>query len=113
MAILVEDNFLSQKLIDSIATEIKTKDFTESPSLRTNNVFVCTQEITGTAFSDQTGKFVCPSTSGNNYVFILYDYDRNTIHARANPSLGETWFKAIFIILCICCNQMVSLLPGM
>jgi hypothetical protein len=47
---------------------------------------MCTQNITGKAFSDQTGKFICPSTAGNNYVFILYDYDSNTIHARAIPT---------------------------
>ena len=48
-------------------------DYSESPSIRTTNVFVCTAEITCKAFSDPTGKFVCPSSSGNNYVFILYD----------------------------------------
>ena len=64
--------------------EIRT--IIDPPSLRTNDVFCATQEISGKTFSDQTGKFVCPSTSGNKYLFILYHYDSNTIHARAIPS---------------------------
>ena len=56
------------------------------PATRTNIVFTSFQEPTGKVFSDQTGKFVCPSKSGNKYIFILYDYDSNAIHARAIPS---------------------------
>ena len=37
-------------------------------------------ESTGQTFSDQTGKFPVTSTRGNAYVFVLYDYDSNTIH---------------------------------
>ena len=59
---------------------------TDPSSIRTNDVFCATQEITGKTFSDQTGKFVCPSVSGNKYIFILYHYDSNSIHARAIPS---------------------------
>ena len=29
------------------------------------------------AKSDQTGKFILPSSTGNNYVIIIYDYDSN------------------------------------
>ncbi len=54
--------------------------------IRTNNVFVDNIDITGRTFSDQTGRFVCPSISGNNYIFILYDYDTNSIHAVAIPN---------------------------
>ena len=32
-------------------------------------------EVTGKVFSDQTGKFLLPSTSGNEYLLILYDYE--------------------------------------
>ena len=35
---------------------------------------------TGQIFTDQTGKFPVTSTRGNAYVFVLYDYDSNTIH---------------------------------
>ena len=37
-------------------------------------------EATGQTFSDQTGKFPVTSSRGNAYVFVLYDYDSNTIH---------------------------------
>ena len=54
--------------------------------LRTHNVYVSDIEITGRTFSDQTGRFICPSLSGNNYVFVLYDYDTNSIHPVAIPN---------------------------
>jgi len=50
-------------------------------NIRTNNIFIDNIKVTGRTFSDQTGRFVCPSVSGNNYVFIVYDYDSNSIHA--------------------------------
>ena len=37
-------------------------------------------EATGQTFSDQTGKFPVTSSRGNAYIFVLYDYDSNTIH---------------------------------
>ena len=36
---------------------------------------------TGQTYSDQTGKFPVTSSSGNAYLFILYDYDSNAILA--------------------------------
>ena len=33
----------------------------------------------GQIYSDQMGKFVTPSGTGNNYVMVVYDYDRNYI----------------------------------
>ena len=38
---------------------------------------------TGAIFTDQTGKFVTTSFSGNNYMMILYDYDSNAILVEA------------------------------
>ncbi len=38
-------------------------------------------EPTGQIYLDQTGKFVAPSSTGNNYILILYDYDSNAIFA--------------------------------
>lgn len=31
--------------------------------------------------TDQTGRFPLPSSSGNQYIFVLYDYDSNLINA--------------------------------
>ena len=38
-------------------------------------------EPTGQMYMDLTGKFVAPSSSGNNYIMIIYNYDSNTILA--------------------------------
>jgi hypothetical protein len=42
--------------------------------------------MTGQVFTDQTGKFVVPSTAGHNYVMILYDYDGNSINSQPMKS---------------------------
>jgi hypothetical protein len=38
------------------------------------------------SYSDQTGRFPIPSSRGNHYLFILYQYDTNSIHAEAIPN---------------------------
>jgi hypothetical protein len=48
------------------------------------------------SYSDQTGRFPIPSSHGNNYLFILYHQDTNTIHAVAIPnrqaaSIRDAW----------------------
>ena len=63
---------------------------------RTNNIFIENIEITGRTFSDQTGGFVCPSISGNNYVFIVYDFDSNSIHALPIPTRKKEHIVAAF-----------------
>jgi len=51
-------------------------------------------EPTGQAYMDLTGKFVAPSSSSNNYILIVYDYDSNSIltaplkNQRANSILA-------------------------
>ena len=40
--------------------------------------FVSTHTMCKT-YSDQTGKFIIQSSRGNNYIFILYEYDSNFI----------------------------------
>jgi hypothetical protein len=36
---------------------------------------------TGQVYTNQTGRFITPSSNGNNYLLILYDYDSNAILA--------------------------------
>lgn len=36
---------------------------------------------TGQVYSDQTGKFSVPASSGATQLFVLHDYDTNSIHA--------------------------------
>ena len=59
---------------------------------------------TGQIYTDQTDKFVQPSSNGNNYLLILYDYDSNCILAEplkshtANAILGAN--KTLHTQLC-------------
>jgi len=50
---------------------------------RTHHCFTASIDdpTTGKIFTDQTGRFVIPSSTGNTQIFILYDYDSNSIHA--------------------------------
>jgi hypothetical protein len=62
-------------------------------------------EPTGQIFSDQTGRFIIPSSTGNNYVMIVYDYDSNFIFAqpfrnRTAPCLLAA-FTALHKRLCL------------
>jgi hypothetical protein len=60
-------------------------------------------EPTGNIFTDQTGRFIVPSSTGNNYLMILYDYDTNAIFAeplqnRAASILAA--YKTLYAHLC-------------
>ena len=43
----------------------------------TNRDYLCT------AYTDLTGKFLCKSSSRNEYVLVAYHYDSNSIIAQA------------------------------
>jgi hypothetical protein len=43
-------------------------------------------EKTGQVYSDQTGRFPTPSSTGNTQIFVLNDYDSNSIHAVPMPT---------------------------
>jgi len=49
-------------------------------------------EPTSQSYMDLTSKFVAPSSTGNNYILIVYDYDSNGILA---VPLKSHHFKAI------------------
>ena len=51
----------------------------------TYSLFVHYIQSTGKIFGDPTGRFIEPSSSGNNYILIVYSYDSNTIHPVAMP----------------------------
>jgi hypothetical protein len=67
--------------------------FHERPDHRTHQIFTDCHTITGQVGSDQTGRFVVPSISGNNYIFLLYDYDSNSIHAEPIPNRKQASIK--------------------
>ena len=53
----------------------------EPDNMKTNNIFVTIiqQDELKKSYSDQTGRVPFMSALGNNYVFIMYDYDTNII----------------------------------
>ena len=71
---------------------------TDNPTERTHACYASTIPIvTGKTYSDQTGRFLIPSSRGNNYLFILYDYDSNIILAEPIPDRKGPTIKAAFI----------------
>ena len=57
---------------------------------RTQQVYAECLPITGKIFSDLPGRFVVPSSRGNNYLLIVYDYDSNAIEAQPIKSRSAT-----------------------
>lgn len=56
------------------------------------------KELESKSYSDQTGRFPVRSTSGNQYIFILYYYDTNSIHdvsikSRHADVISAAWQK--------------------
>ena len=49
---------------------------------RSHFCYAAIMEPTGQIYTDQTGQFITPSSNGNNYLIVLYDYDSNTIFAQ-------------------------------
>jgi hypothetical protein len=52
------------------------------PNKHTHFCYAVIMEPTGQVYTDQTGRFVTPSSHGNNYLLICYDYDSNSILAK-------------------------------
>lgn len=59
-----------------------------APPQRTHILYTECHEATGKIFSDPTGRFLTPSTTGISYILVVYDYDSNYIHAE--PMLNRT-----------------------
>jgi hypothetical protein len=77
-----------------------TDDFTFPAD--TTNTFECycaIAEPTGQIYTDQTGRSILPSSTGNNCLMILYDYDSNHIFAPPMKNRqGPTIVKAYAIL---------------
>ena len=66
----------------STTDELSPFDFPASDATneRTHHCFAAVVEPnTGQIHTDQTGKFIVASSTGNNYILVLYDYDSNSI----------------------------------
>jgi hypothetical protein len=77
-----------------------TSDFT--PPADTTKTFECycaIAESTWQIYTDQTGRFILLSSTGNNYLMILFDYDSNHIFAQPMKNRqGPTIVKAYAIL---------------
>lgn len=63
---------------------------------RTIIFFPACLKITGKIYLDQTGQFLVPSTNGNKYVLLLYDYDCNYMILLTIPSRTKIQLKRIY-----------------
>jgi len=52
---------------------------TEPPAERSHYIYAAYQPVTVQVNTDQTGRFLLPSSSGNKGMLILYDFDSNPI----------------------------------
>ena len=64
--------------------------------MRTNIVLVSLFRPSKLIYSDLTGRFPVKSARGNQYIFLLYDYDSNTIHVRPLRSRTGTAIVAAY-----------------
>ena len=80
----VRKNKLSTKV-----KEISEWDLTLETHLPTKSLdfFHKIVDIRDTMCTDQTGKFTCTSKRGNNYLFVTFTYDANTILVRPLKSI--------------------------
>jgi hypothetical protein len=72
----------------------------EPPPARTRHLYADCRATTGMLFIDPTGRFLTPSTSGNQYILVVYEYDGNFIHAepmvdRKAPSVITAYKQAV------------------
>jgi hypothetical protein len=77
-------------------------DDTQSPTIqedRTNMVYLAIidpKDPSGNIYTDLCGRFPILSSQGNQYIFILYDYDSNAILARAMKNRADKEMTRVF-----------------
>jgi hypothetical protein len=83
----------------TIATTILTD--TEPPPIRSRFLFANFLPNSGAINTDQTDRFLCPSSQGTSYILLLYENDCNYIRAEPLPSLSAH--------SCILCSHLDSI----
>lgn len=63
---------------------------------RSHFLYAACADVLGQVFTDQTGRFLCPSVSGNKEMLILYDYDSNYIHVEPMKDKTATEILAAY-----------------
>jgi hypothetical protein len=77
-----------------------TDDFTPpADTTKTFEYYWAIAEPTRQIYTDQTGRFISPSSTGNHYLMILYGYDSSHIFAQPMKNrLGPIIFKAYAVL---------------
>ena len=86
--------------VDDTSSEYSTPPPIQDDMVQTNYIYADIHKVTGKIATDPTGKFYIPSSQGNNYLLIVYDYDSNYIHAepmksRSGPHILEAYTQAV------------------
>jgi hypothetical protein len=68
--------------VDETATDTFPTSPTSGKPTHHNYVAISDPNQTGNIFSDQTSRFIIPSSTGSTQLFILYDYDSDHIFAK-------------------------------
>ena len=82
--------------------ETSSEDFTPTPLLdemvHSHCIYAAIHKVTGKIVTDLTGKFYTPSSHGNNYLLMVYNYDSNYIHAEpmkaSRTNVHKTWITS-------------------
>lgn len=74
--------------LDPVPALADTEDLAPPQEPTTHHCFaaVMPTQVQGQIYTDQTGRFPFTSSRGNSQIFVLYDYDSNSIHAQPMPS---------------------------
>jgi hypothetical protein len=75
---------------DTAPEDLETFPSAPVDGARSHSCFVSTVEITGQICTDQTGKFITPSSTGNNCLLVLCNHDSNAILAAPMKSRHAT-----------------------
>ena len=69
---------------------------TTPPALRTHAIYADCHLVSGQIYSDLPGRFLAPSSAGNAYMLIVYDYDSNMILAEPMKSRSGAEYLAAY-----------------
>ena len=82
--------------VDTLETDEDSFPASDLDGTRSHHCFLAVTEHTGKIFTDQTGRFVLPSSSGNTQLLVMYDYDSNYIHAEPMKSKSAAEILAAY-----------------
>ena len=82
----------TKKMMPSPPPEDTDDNFPPQPNdtTRTHSCFIATTEPKHIVYTNQTGRLPQPSSQGNNYLMIAYDYDSNNILLRPLKNRSAT-----------------------